>query len=93
MAIISLPQIINQIIPMISSIVTAIMMRLMIFFLDTGFLAFFCLGLELSVVSVGESEILSSPLCSSKSNTWVGLRKSSATEVLCSTRETSWSCG
>lgn len=69
--------------PMISNKTTIIMMRLIILrFLDTGFFAFFCLGLDLSAVSGGVSGTLSSPLCSSKLKIWVGLRKSSAAEVL-----------
>ena len=85
LAIISLPQTTNQVTPPISRIMMNRMMLVMTLrFFDTGFFTFF--GLLLSeasdVVSGVASEAFSSPLFSSKSNIWVGLRKSSAAEVL-----------
>ena len=85
LAIISLPQTTNQVTPPISKITMNRMMLVMTLrFFDTGFFAFF--GLMLSETSEAvfgvASEAFSSPLFSSKSNIWVGLRKSSAAEVL-----------
>lgn len=85
LAIISLPHITNQITPPINRITMNRMMLVMILrFFDTGFFAFFDLMLSETsdVVSGVASEAFSSLLVSSKSNIWVGLRKSSAAEVL-----------
>ena len=85
LAIMSLPQTTNQITPLISRITMNRMMLVMTLrFFDTGFFTFFDLMLsETSDAVFGVvSEAFSSPLFSSKSNIWVGLRKSSAAEVL-----------
>ena len=85
LAIIPLPQRMSQAMPIISNSTITIIVRLMILcFFDTGFFTFF--GLMLSETSDAvfgvTSEAFSSPLLSSKSNIWVGLRKSSVAEVL-----------
>lgn len=85
LAIIPLPQRMSQAMPIISNSTITIIVRLMILrFFDTGFFTFF--GLELLRVSVVVCEevlaVFSFPSCSSKSKIWVGLRKSSAAEVL-----------
>ena len=89
LAIISLPQTTNQITPPISRItMNRIMLVMTLRFFDTGFFTFF--GLMLSEASDAvfgaTSEAFSSPFFSSKSNIWVGLRKSSAAEVLRTSR-------
>ncbi len=85
LAMISLPQTTNQITPPISRTTMNRMMLVMTLrFFDTGFFTFFDLMLSETsdVVFRVASEAFSSPLFSSKSNIWVGLRKSSAAEVL-----------
>lgn len=78
LAIMSLPQRIKAITPPIRRTArTETTVRMIFFFLVIGFLSFLDFFRFLKLVSTGTDEAVSSPLCSSKLKTWVGLRKSS----------------